>query len=73
MVFRRVLVEAGDVHFLAEAAPRDRVRLGFAAIPEAKIAGGIGVLAQIIAAANDRVTPISCYTTIDAIDGKHRK
>jgi GntR family transcriptional regulator / MocR family aminotransferase len=44
-----VLVEAGDVHFLAEAAPRDRVRLGFAAIAEAKIAGGIGALAKTIA------------------------
>jgi GntR family transcriptional regulator/MocR family aminotransferase len=43
-----VLVEAGDVHFLANDAPRDRLRLGFAAIAEAKIAAGIELLAKVI-------------------------
>merc|ERR1712025_1204594 len=30
---RGVLVEPGDVHYLREAPPVDRLRLGFAAIP----------------------------------------
>lgn len=46
---RGVLVEAGDVHFLAKPA-RGYVRLGFAAIPTDRIPGGIATLAEALQA-----------------------
>ncbi len=45
---RGVLVEPGDVHYLREAPPVDRLRLGFAAIPLDRIAPGIAQLADAV-------------------------
>lgn len=45
-----VLIEAGDVHYLGEDRPTDRIRLGFGAIAQDRIAPGIGQLARVLAA-----------------------
>ncbi|MDJ0929752.1 PLP-dependent aminotransferase family protein [Breoghania sp.] len=45
---RGVLIEPGDMHYWGENAPRNRVRLGFTAIAEEKIAPGLEVLAGVI-------------------------
>ncbi|TPW29249.1 PLP-dependent aminotransferase family protein [Martelella alba] len=47
---RGILVEAGDVHYLKDDAPTNRLRLGFAAIPKDRIAAGISRLASTISA-----------------------
>lgn len=48
-----ILVEAGDVHYLGPEAPKNRLRLGFAAIPLEKIAPGLERLGRIV----ERLTP----------------
>lgn len=45
---RGVLIEPGGVHFMREDAPRNFVRLGFAAIATEKIADGIAALAAAL-------------------------
>ncbi|SON56819.1 HTH-type transcriptional regulatory protein GabR [Hartmannibacter diazotrophicus] len=47
---RGVLIEPGDVHFLGDLPERRSIRAGFAAIDKDKIATGIGLLAEAIAA-----------------------
>jgi len=44
-----VLIEPGDVHFLAEEGPRNFFRLGFSSIPAERIEPGIKLLAEVIA------------------------
>lgn len=43
-----ILIEPGDVHFMAPDPPRHFFRLGFAAIPEDRIDAGIANLTEII-------------------------
>jgi GntR family transcriptional regulator / MocR family aminotransferase len=47
---RGVLIEPGDVHYMGPDAPTNRMRLGFAAVAEDKIAAGIALLAEAIEA-----------------------
>lgn len=47
---RGVVIEPGDVHFLRPDPPRDFMRLGFAAIATDRIAPGVELLAEAIAA-----------------------
>lgn len=47
---RGVLVEPGDVHYLQADPPRNRLRLGFAAIAEERIVPGLEALAEALAA-----------------------
>lgn len=43
-----VLVEPGDVCYLRENPPMNRIRIGFAAIPRERIAAGIALLAEAL-------------------------
>jgi len=43
-----LLVEPGDVHYLRPDPPRNRLRLGFAAIPLEAIEPGLKLLAEIV-------------------------
>ena len=45
---RGLLIEPGDVHYLAADPPRNRIRLGFAAIAEDRIAAGLMLLGDVI-------------------------
>jgi GntR family transcriptional regulator/MocR family aminotransferase len=47
---RGVLIEPGDVHYFGPDAPRNRMRLGFAAVGEERIAVGIALLAEAVEA-----------------------
>jgi GntR family transcriptional regulator/MocR family aminotransferase len=51
---RGVLIEPGRVHFLRPDAPRNYVRLGFAAIAADRIARGISTLAEALGAVRSR-------------------
>lgn len=51
---RSVLIEPGDMFYLEEDAPKNRLRLGFAAIEKEKIGPGVALLAEAIAAAAPR-------------------
>ncbi|WP_321341195.1 PLP-dependent aminotransferase family protein [Breoghania sp.] len=53
---RGVLVEPGDVHYLSASPPRNRMRLGFAAIAEDRIAPGLAVLGEVIRESRGRAT-----------------
>lgn len=50
---RGVLVEPGDVCYLRDDPPLDRIRMGFAAIPRERIGPGIALLAEAL----DEVRP----------------
>ncbi|MDR6871961.1 GntR family transcriptional regulator/MocR family aminotransferase [Bosea sp. BE125] len=43
-----VLIEAGDVHYLSENRPGNRIRMGYGAIAQDRIAPGIALLAQAL-------------------------
>ncbi|PTW61074.1 GntR family transcriptional regulator [Breoghania corrubedonensis] len=45
---RGVLVEPGDVHYASSNAPLNRLRLGFAAIAQEKIAPGLQALGEVM-------------------------
>ncbi|HZT20820.1 MAG TPA: hypothetical protein VFA23_15525, partial [Dongiaceae bacterium] len=45
-----ILIEPGDVHFLAEDGPRNVFRLGFSSIALERIEPGIRLLGQVLAA-----------------------
>lgn len=51
---RGVLVEPGDVHYLRAEPPRNRLRLGFAAIAEERIVPGLEALAEALDAIRRR-------------------
>ena len=54
---RGVLIEPGDVHYLEEDAPRNRMRLGFAAVEKDQIPAGVAALADAIEAASSTASP----------------
>lgn len=45
---RGILIEPGDIHFLAEPVPLNYFRLGYSSIPAAKIRPGIKALVELI-------------------------
>jgi GntR family transcriptional regulator/MocR family aminotransferase len=47
---RGVLIEPGDVHYLSENPPRNRIRLGFGAVDENRIEPGLKRLGDLLAA-----------------------
>lgn len=47
---RGVMLEPGDVHFLAQPAPMNHFRLGFSSIPAGRIVPGIQALAPLVEA-----------------------